>query len=92
MLVNVHIVGSVKNLADHLKGVKMRQHVVRLLISSLRHPGWPGYEEDGINNPAAVERWIHKLYVKPYEGQAKFIQKIKLPSIQRRVRDCGVRL
>ena len=53
----------------------MRPHVVRLLISSLRQSGWPGYEEDGINNAAAVERRIQELYVKPYQGANKFMPK-----------------
>ena len=53
----------------------MRPHVVRLLISCLRQSSWPGYEDDGINSSTAVERRIQELYVKPYEGQAKFIRR-----------------
>ena len=70
-LVNVHIVGGSKDLAQHLSGLTMRVPVVQRLIHILRCSGYPGYETDGINSEDNVAKRIQEVYTSKY-GMAKF--------------------
>ena len=71
LLVNVHIVGGNKDLALHLKGLTMRVKVLQDLIEILRHSGYPGYEQDGVNSPALVAQRLDERYTQKY-GHASF--------------------
>jgi len=57
-LLNVHVVGGAKDLAEHLEGATMRPDVVTELIEILRRSGYPGYEETGLITTAAVGQRI----------------------------------
>ena len=61
-LVHIHIRGGTKDLADHLKGVTMRVHVIDSLIKIMRASGYPGYSEHGINSSAQVARRLRLQY------------------------------
>ena len=71
LLVNVHIVGGNKDLAEHLSGLTMRVHVIQQLIEILRCSGYPGYEKHGVNAPEKVASRLHERYTSKY-GSAQF--------------------
>ena len=70
-LVNVHIVGSDKELVDHLQGATMRVKVVLSLISELRKTGYPGYTAK-VNSEDAVQKRMKELYEDKY-GAGPFV-------------------
>jgi hypothetical protein len=73
-LLNVHVTGGTKDLAEHLEGATMRPEVVTSLINKLRQSGYPGYEETGINSREAVEARMVDLYTAKY-GNRRFTPK-----------------
>ena len=68
----MHIRGGTKDLADHLKGLTMRVHVIDNLIKIMRASGYPGYSERGINSSAQAARRLKQQYTDVY-GFASFI-------------------
>ena len=71
LLVNVHLVGGTKDLAQYITGLTLRVSVIQRLIDILRGSGYPGYETDGINSAARVAQRLDDRYRKVY-GEASF--------------------
>ena len=83
LLVNVHIVGGNKDLAQHLSGLTMRVRVVQKLIDILRDSGYPGYDPKGINSPDKVAQRLSERYRLIY-GESAFTPKAVLDTIRLR--------
>ena len=80
IMVNVHIRGGSKDLATHLSGLFLRVAVAQKLIEIMRHSGYAGYENRGINAPDKVAQRLKERYTDVY-GQASFIPKAVIDAI-----------
>ena len=75
MLVNVHIVGGSKDLAQHVKGLTLRIPVMQRLMDITRRSGYPGYDNAGVNSVDRVASRLQERYSQKYGekyGDAKF--------------------
>ena len=83
MLVNVHIVGGNKDLAQHLSGLTMRVRVVQQLIDILRASGYPGYDPKGVNSADKVAQRLSERYRSVY-GDSTFTPAAVLDAVRLR--------
>ena len=75
LLVHVKVFNGSADLAQHVKGLTLRLHVLEKLCDIMRHSGYPGYGAGDVNSAERVAHRLKKQYKDPYGeyGRTAFV-------------------